>query len=103
MRHSKMIGYVVGCMAVLTVGAALAKDPGQNAERGLQAPAGCTDSVRGRTHILRFCGDEHHWIKRPVGPSRWGPEFASQNASGAWPAGPAPSGPAQNWGGFQRY
>ncbi len=72
MRHSKMIGYVLGCVAVLTVGAVLAKGPEQTAARGVSTPPGCMDSLRGRTHILRFCGDEHYWIKRPIGPSRWG-------------------------------
>jgi hypothetical protein len=60
MRHSKMIGYVVGCVGVLTVGAALAKDPEQTAG---PAPAGCNDSQRGRSHVLRFCGARHYWIK----------------------------------------
>jgi hypothetical protein len=60
-----MIGYVVGCIAVLTVGAVLAKDPAQTVAPSLSAitPAGCTDSQRGRTHVLRFCGDKHYWIK----------------------------------------
>ncbi len=90
MRHSNMIGYVVGCIGILTLCAALAKDPEQTAERGLSTPAGCTDSVRGRTHILRFCGDEHYWIKRPVAASQWwSPENAATagfgNGGGATP------------------
>jgi hypothetical protein len=81
MRHSNMIGYVIGCVGILPVGAALAKEPEQTAERGLSTPAGCTDSVRGRTHILRFCGDEHYWIKRPVAASqRWSQENAATMA-----------------------
>ena len=79
MRHSKMIGYVVGCVAVLTAGPVLAKDPEQTAERGLSTPAGCMDSLRGRTHILRFCGNEHYWIKRPMGPSRSGPQLTGSD------------------------
>ena len=90
MRHSKMIGYVLGCVAVLIVGAALAKEPEQTAARGLSTPPGCMDSPRGRTHILRFCGDEHYWIKRPTGPSPWG---VSGLASSAFGVGqPASSG-----------
>ena len=104
MRHAKMMGYVLGCVGVLTVGAALAKDPQQTAASALSTPAGCTDSDRGRTHVLRFCGATHYWIKRPVGP---GPvRFDAIDASSAasyGTGGGAQSGPAQNWGGFQRY
>ena len=79
MCHSKMIAHDAACVAVLVAGAALAKDPVQTPERGLSTPAGCMDSVRGRTHILRFCGDEHYWIKRPMAASPW-----PLNAPMAW-------------------
>jgi hypothetical protein len=102
MRHSNMIRYVVGCIGLLTVGAALAKDPAQTVgpSSSVSAPAGCIDSPRGRTHVLRFCGDKHYWIRTARAPSPFGPTNASPSASYA---GVAPTEPAQNWGGFQRY
>ena len=102
MRHSNITRHVIVCIGLLTVGAALAKDPGQTLAASVSAvtPAGCVDSPRGRTHILRFCGDEHYWIKRPVGPPRFD---ATQGP--VWAGSPAvvSQGAAQNWGGFQRY
>jgi hypothetical protein len=102
MRHSNMIGYVIGCIGILTVGAALAKDPEQTAERGLSTPAGCTDSVRGRTHILRFCGDKHYWLKtQAASPFRGALSYPEAESANAVSIGNP--GAAQNWGGFQRY
>jgi len=65
MRYSKMIGYVVGCAGLLVVGAAFAKDPPQTPKSVASAPteAACIDSPRGRTHVLRICGDRHYWFK----------------------------------------
>jgi hypothetical protein len=72
MRSAKMIAYLVGCAGVVVVGTALAKKPAPTVATALSTPAGCTDSLRGRTHILRFCGDAHYWIKRPVAGAQWG-------------------------------
>lgn len=85
MRHWNMIRYLVGCVGLLTVGAALAKDPAQTVGPSLSAtaPAGCTDSKRGRTHVLRFCGDKHYWIKvATVRPTTF---FLAGNAGGSGP------------------
>ena len=59
-RYSKTLRYALGCIGVLVVGATLAAEPAATTR---QAPAGCTDSQRGRTHVLRFCGDKHYWIR----------------------------------------
>lgn len=99
MQRARVTTYALGLSAILIAGAAVAKEPERSASTSLATPAGCTDSLRGRTHILRFCGDEHYWIKRPGGPPRL-------DLSGpAWAGDPAvvSQGPAQNWGGFQRY
>jgi hypothetical protein len=108
MRHSNMIGYVVGCIGILTVTAALAKDPEQTAERGLSTPAGCTDSVRGRTHILRFCGEKHYWLKTAaarLAPGGLVPATVAFSTVGASVPGNgigSTAGGSNNWGGFQR-
>ncbi len=99
MRHAKIIGYIVGCVGLLTVGAALAKEPAQTAGPALSTPAGCTDSMRGRTHVLRFCGDKHYWIKVAV-PDPFAPGNGYLFTFGD--GGVVQQGPAQNWGGPQR-
>ena len=90
MYHTKMIGYVVGCLGLLTVGAALAKDPAQTVGPSLSVPAqaGRTDSPRVRTHVLRFCGATHHWIKvATVWPTTSGAPLGTEDwsASGSAP------------------
>jgi hypothetical protein len=85
MRHSKITVYLAGCIGVLTVGAALAKKPAETAATAFPTPAGCTDSQRGRTHVLRFCGDKHYWIMVAAPRSPW-PEGAP---GGGWAAGNA--------------
>jgi hypothetical protein len=102
MGHLKIVGYVVGCAGLLTVGAALAKGPAQTPapSASAYAPLGCVDSPRGRTHVLRFCGDKHYWIKTATAATPFTPANVMPSASYA---GNSPDGPAQNWGGFQRY
>jgi hypothetical protein len=73
MRDLKMIRYVVGCIGLLTVGAALAKEPAQTVGPLAFTPAGCSDSPRGRTHVLRLCGDKHYWFKTRTAPSAFPP------------------------------
>ena len=65
MRHSRMVPYIFGCVGLFTVGAALAKDPVQAAGGSSSASAqpACIDSPKGRTRVLRTCGDQHRWIK----------------------------------------
>jgi len=102
MRHSNMIPYVTGCIALLIVGTAVAKDPSQTlgASASAATPAGCVDSPRGRTHVLRFCGDKHYWIKTATTALPFGPTSATAGMSYVPALG---NGPAQNWGCCQRY
>jgi hypothetical protein len=110
MRHPKMIGYVVGCIGVLTVGAALAKDPVQTVgpSSSVATPAGCTDSARGRTHVLRFCGERHYWLKTAaarLAPGGLVPATVAFSTTGASVPGNgigSTAGGSNNWGGFQR-
>ena len=73
--HSKMIRYLVGCIGLLTVAAALAKDPAQTTLPASYDPTGapCIDSPRGRTHVLRICGDKHYWFRIKTLPSAFPP------------------------------
>lgn len=82
MHHTKMIGYLAGCIGLLTVGAALAKEPAPTAASASPTPAGCTDSARGRTHVLRFCGDKHYWIMVARARNPW-----SDTPGVGWAAG----------------
>jgi hypothetical protein len=100
MRHAKMMGYVVGCIGVLTGGAVVAKEPAQTAGPTLSTPAGCTDSMRGRTHVLRFCGDKHYWIKATAPASAFGP---GTGPSSIYLVGSVvAAGASNNWGCCQR-
>ncbi len=104
MRHSNMIPYIIGCIGFMTVGVALAKDPTQTVTSSLSVPAqaGCTDSPRGRTHVLRFCGDKHYWLKtQALAPSRGSLSFPGAESANA--VSTANPGASNNWGGFQRY
>jgi hypothetical protein len=102
MRHAKMIGYVVGCIGVLTVGAALAKEPAQTAGPALSTPAGCADSMRGRTHVLRFCGDKHYWIKTAAPALEFGPGTGPIYLDLAGSTVTSGAGTSNNWGCCQR-
>jgi len=86
-NNSNMIAHVAGCIGLLIVGAALAKDPAQTAESSLATPApvGCTDSARGRTHVLRLCGDRHYWFKVRNAPTA--PSVGSLSAGAGWGGG----------------
>jgi hypothetical protein len=68
----------VGLVAFLAFGVASAKDTPQTTRvASLATPAGCVDSPRGRTHVLRFCGEKHYWIKRKTTGPATGPLFVS--------------------------
>jgi hypothetical protein len=62
---SNMTRWAIGLLAFLAVGVALAKDPPRTTRAVSLPPAGpgCIDSPRGRTHVLRLCGEQHHWFK----------------------------------------
>jgi hypothetical protein len=66
-----IVGYVAGCVGFLAVESALAQGPAPKSPWLAVAPtpAGCTDSRRGRTHVLRFCGADHYWIKVTTVPN----------------------------------
>jgi hypothetical protein len=74
--------YIVGSIGFMTVGAAFAKGPVEKPAllAAAPTPAGCIDSPRGRTHVLRFCGDQHYWIKTKAAPMA--PWFSSGFAAG---------------------
>ena len=80
MHHSNKARYAVGLLGFLVVGAALAKDPAQTVSPASSAPANavCTDSPRGRTHVLRMCGDKPHWIKLKVSAAKSFPPYSHE-------------------------
>jgi hypothetical protein len=81
-----MIRCALGVVVFLAVGAASAKDSPQAARAAaLATPAGCIDSPRGRTHVLRFCGDKHYWIKRKTAQLAPGPLVAGYPGFGSAP------------------
>lgn len=102
MRNSRMICYVVGCVALLSVGAVFAKDPAQSAAAAPDEVV-CRDYPRPGSHMMmHVCVTEAEWnatLRKAA--ALQSPASAVQSA---WAAGgAAPNGAAQNWGGFQRY
>ena len=79
MTLSSSTRYSIGLLGFLVVGSALAKDPAQTPGPAASAPtsAACIDSPRGRTHVLRMCGDKAHWIKLEVPAAKSPPRYPS--------------------------
>lgn len=94
MRHSKMVG-LAGCIGVLAVGASLAKEPALTAATSLSTPAGCMDSARGPTHVLRVCGDKHYWTQTAAAGSPFKPGTGPGTLY-LWAAANGP-GPTRGW------
>jgi hypothetical protein len=97
MSVSRMACHVIVAAAVFMAGAAFGADRPQTVRTSLSTQANCTDSPRGRTHILRFCGDKHYWVRTGF---RGEPTTLGNAASGILAGGGGGGSPSQNWGGL---
>jgi len=106
MSVSRIACHVIVAAAVLMAGTAFGADRPQTVRTSLSTPANCTDSPRGRTRILRFCGTKHYWVRTGF---RGGPTMAGlgtqEGGGGASVPGNgigSTAGGSNGWGGFQR-